>query len=57
MKLRKTKTVKDAKKVTTTIKKLKSKKYYYVRIRSYKELNGKKYYSEWSKIKKAKTRN
>ena len=40
----------------TTIKKLKSKKTYYLRIRSYKKIGKKKYYSEWSKIKKVKTK-
>lgn len=35
-----------------TIKKLKGGKTYYVRIRSYKKVSGKKYYSEWSKVKK-----
>jgi len=39
-----------------TIKKLKSKKTYYVRVRSYKTVNGKKYYSAWSSAKKKKTK-
>jgi hypothetical protein len=55
---RKTKTV-DIKKKTAssqTIKKLKTKTRYYVRIRSYKK-NGKDYtYSKWSKIKSIKTK-
>ena len=38
------------------IKKLKSKKTYYVRIRSYAKLGGKTYYSGWSKVKKVKTK-
>ena len=36
-----------------TIKALKSKKKYYFRIRTYKVVNGKKYYSSWSKTKSA----
>ena len=39
-----------------TIKKLKAKKTYYVRIRSYKTVNGKKYYSSWSGPVKKKTK-
>ena len=47
------KTVKVSKKKTSyTIKKLKSKRIYYVRIRSYKKVGGKTYYSKWSQIKK-----
>lgn len=34
-----------------TIKKLKSGKKYYVRIRTYRTISGKKYYSKWSKVK------
>ena len=37
-----------------TIKKLKSKKKYFVRIRTYKKVNGKMYYSAWSKAKTVK---
>ena len=33
------------------IKNLKSKQKYYVQIRTYKTVNGKPYYSEWSKAK------
>lgn len=40
----------------TTIKKLKKNKKYYVRVRAYKVVNGKKYYSNWSKIKSVKTK-
>ena len=39
-----------------TIKKLKAKKTYYVRVRTYKTVNGKKYYSAWSKVSKKKTK-
>lgn len=38
-------------KTSATIKKLK-KKTYYVRVRAYRLLDGKKYYSAWSKVKK-----
>lgn len=51
MKKSKTKTIKGAKKTSTTIKKLKSKKKYYVQVRTYKTVNGKKKYSSWSKKK------
>lgn len=49
------------KKVTTTkltkkIRKLKTKKYYYVKVRAYKKIDGKKYYGTYSKIKKIKVR-
>ena len=52
------KTVTIAKKNATskTIKKLKSKKTYYVRVRTYKIVNGKKVYSSWSKVKAVKTK-
>ena len=52
------KTVKITKTKTTskTIKKLKAKKKYYVRIRTYKTVNGKTYYSGWSKIKNVTTK-
>lgn len=46
----------SAKKSSYTIKKLKSKKTYYVRIRTYKTVDGKKYYSSWSKAKKVKVK-
>ena len=49
-------TVKGAKTVKATLKSLKAKKYYYVRIRTYKTVSGKKYYSSWSKYKKVKTK-
>lgn len=39
-----------------TVKKLKSKKKYYVRIRTYKIVNGKRAYSSWSKIKAIRTK-
>ena len=39
-----------------TVSKLKSKTYYYVRIRAYKVIDGKYYYGKWSSIKKIKTK-
>ena len=52
------KTVTVAKSATTkaVIRKLKSKKTYYVRIRTYKMVKGKKYYSAWSKAKTVKVK-
>ena len=51
---KKTVTIKGAKTTSKTIKKLKSKKTYYVKIRSYKTVNGKKVYGAFSKVKKVK---
>lgn len=51
----KTVVVKKQKTTTATIKKLKSKKKYYVRIHTYKNSNNKKIYSPWSKVKSTKT--
>ena len=53
---KKTVTVKKQKTTKTTVKKLKAKKKYYVRIRTYKTVNGKKVYSAWSKVKSVKTK-
>ncbi len=39
-----------------TIKSLKAKKTYYVRVRTYKKVGSKVYYSAWSSAKKAKTK-
>lgn len=39
-----------------TVSKLKKKKYYYVRIRTYKKVSGTTYYSVWSAKKKVKTK-
>lgn len=51
------KTAKASKKaVSGTIKKLKSKKKYYVRIRTYKKAYGQTVYSSWSKVKKVKVK-
>lgn len=50
----KTKTISKNKTTSYTIKKLKKKKTYYVRIRTYKKVSEKTYYSEWSSVKKVK---
>ena len=51
------KTFKVSKKSTKVkIKKLKAKKVYYLRVRSYKKVNGKKGYSKWSTVRKVKTK-
>lgn len=52
------KTVTVSKNSTTskTISKLKAKKKYYVRVRTYKTVNGKKIYSAWSKAKSVTTK-
>lgn len=51
------KTFKVSKKSTKVkIKNLKAKKKYYVRVRSYKTVNGKRNYSSWSAIKAVKTK-
>lgn len=52
----KTKTIKKSKTTSATISKLKKKKVYYVRIRTYKKVGGKNYFSGWSKVKKVKTK-
>ena len=53
----KTKTITNVKTTSTTIKSLKAKKTYYVRIRSYvKKSDGTKIWSNWSKAKIVKTK-
>lgn len=55
---KKTTKVKAVKKTSTTkltVRKLKAKKKYYVRIRTYKTLKGRKYYSGWSKTRTVRT--
>jgi len=52
----KTVTIKKAGTVKTVLKKLTAGKTYYVRIRAYKTVKGKKYYSAWSKVKDAKVK-
>ena len=53
---KKTVTVKGYKKVSKKVTKLKAKKTYYVKLRTYKTVKGKKYYSPWSKVKTIKTK-
>lgn len=53
---RKSVTVKKAKTTRAIIKKLKSKKTYYVRVRAYKTVKGKKYYGSWSKVLRVKVK-
>ena len=48
--------VKGIKKTSTTIKKLKAKKKYFVKVRTYKTVKGKTYYSTWSKVKNVTTK-
>lgn len=42
--------------ISKSVPKLKVKKKYYVRIRTYKTVKGKKYYSDWSKVKNVTTK-
>ncbi len=50
----KTVSINKAKTTSKTIKKLKSGKKYYVRIRTFTKKNGEKVYSKWSKTKSVK---
>ncbi len=50
----KTKRISGQKKTGVTLKKLKGKKTYYVRVRTYKKSKGKVVYSKWSGIKKVR---
>ena len=52
----KTVTIKKAATVKAVLKKLKTGKTWYVRVRTYKTVKGKKYYSAWSKAKGAKVK-
>lgn len=52
---KKTVTVKKSK-TKVKISKLKKKKKYYVRVRAYKSISGKKVYGAWSKVKTVKTK-
>ena len=52
----KAKTISSYKTTKYTIKSLSAKKTYYVRVRTYKTVNGKKYYSGWSTYKYIKTK-
>ena len=56
MKNAKTVTVSGNKKTSKKITKLKKRKSYYVQVRTYKTVNGKKYASSWSSKKKVKTK-
>ena len=47
----KSRMVNDCKKTKISVKNQKPGKRYYVRVRTYKKVNGKKYFSKWSKIK------
>lgn len=49
-------TVKGRKKLSKTVGKLKGNKTYYVRVRTYKKVGEKAYYSYWSKAKTIKTK-
>ncbi len=53
---KKTVTVSKNKTTSKKISNLKAKKKYYVRVRTYKTVNGKKIYSSWSKAKTVKTK-
>ena len=52
----KTKVIKNPRTGLITINKLLSKRRYYVKIATYKLIKGKKYYSNYSKVKKVKTK-
>lgn len=53
---KKTVTVSSSKTTSKKITKLKAKKKYYVRVRTYKKSGSAKYYSGWSKVKTVKTK-
>lgn len=55
-KLSKTITVSKNSIVTKNVTKLKAKKRYYIRIRTYKKVGNTKYYSKWSGVKTVKTK-
>lgn len=52
----KTVTINSNKTTSTTLKSLKARTTYYVRVRTYKTVSGKKYYSGWSSYKYSKTK-
>ena len=49
-------TVKGNKKTSFTAKNLRSHRKYYIKIRTYKTVKGKKYYSKWSEVKTVKAK-
>lgn len=49
-------TINKAKKTSTTVKKLKRKKKYYVKMRGFVVVDGQKYYGPYSKVKKVKVK-
>jgi hypothetical protein len=53
---KKTAKITSGKTSSKTFTKLKAKKTYYVKLRSYKTVSGKKSYSPWSTVKKGKTK-
>ncbi|MCI6820753.1 MAG: fibronectin type III domain-containing protein, partial [Clostridiales bacterium] len=53
---KKTVTVSSNKTTSKKITKLKAKKKYYVKVRTYKKVGSTKYYSSWSKVKTVKTK-
>ena len=53
---KKTVKVKGYKKVSKWVKKLKSAETYYVRIRTYKTIGKKRYFSSWSEMMTVKTK-
>ena len=53
--MKKAKTV-TTKKTVYTINKLGAKKVYYVRVRAFKTVKGKKVYSKWTAVKSIRTR-
>ncbi len=55
-KIKKSVIISKNKTLSTTIKKLKSKKKYYLRVRTYRKVGGKKVYSKWSSVKNVKTK-
>jgi hypothetical protein len=50
------KVITNNKTTSHTFKNLKAKKYYYIRVRTYKKVDGVIYYSEWSDSIKKKTK-
>ena len=49
-------TIKKWNKITYTKKKLKKNKKYYFKLKAYKTVSGKKYYSAYSNVKKVKVK-